>query len=53
MSFLLQLPTELGWILEEFLGQCTQDKAGIGWDGWKDADIYIYEALVFSEQDIE
>ena len=38
-----------GWTLEEFLGHCAKDKARIGWDGWKTADIYIYEALVFHE----
>ena len=48
-TFLPQVATETGWDLEQFLGYCARDKAGIGWDGWKDADIYIYEALVFHE----
>ena len=48
-TFLPQVAKETGWTKEEFLGHCSQDKTGIGWDGWKDADIYIYEALVFSE----
>ena len=26
---------------------CAQDKAGIGWDGWRDAELYVYEAIVF------
>ncbi len=47
-TFLPQVAKETGWTMEEFLGHCAQDKAGIGWDGWKDADIFIYEALVFS-----
>jgi len=51
-TFLPQVATETGWTKEEFLGHCAQDKARIGWDGWKDADIYIYEANVFSEKDI-
>lgn len=46
-TFLPQVAQKTGWSLEEFLGRCARDKAGIGWDGWKDADIYIYEALVF------
>jgi hypothetical protein len=29
------------------VGHCAQDKAGIGWDGWKDAELYVYEAIVF------
>jgi AmmeMemoRadiSam system protein B/AmmeMemoRadiSam system protein A len=49
-TFLPQVATETGWTKEEFLGHCAQDKAGIGWSGWKNADIYIYEALVFSEE---
>ncbi|MBN2572017.1 MAG: AmmeMemoRadiSam system protein B [Ignavibacteriales bacterium] len=52
-TFLPQVATETGWTKEEFLGHCARDKAGIGWTGWKDADIYIYEALVFSEADFE
>jgi len=49
-TFLPQVATQTGWKLEEFLGHCSQDKARIGWDGWKDADIYIYEAFVFGEK---
>lgn len=49
-TFLPQVATETGWSLEEFLGYCARDKAGIGWDGWKDAEIYIYSALVFGEK---
>ncbi len=48
-TFLPQVANETGWSREEFLSHCAQEKAGIGWDGWKDADIYIYEAMVFSE----
>jgi len=48
-TFLPQVATETGWSLEEFLGHCSRDKAGIGWDGWKNAEIYIYTAEVFSE----
>lgn len=48
-TFLPQVATETGWTLEEFLGHCARDKAGIGWDGWKNADIYIYEAIIFEE----
>jgi AmmeMemoRadiSam system protein B/AmmeMemoRadiSam system protein A len=48
-TFLPQVAIETAWTKEEFLGHCSRDKAGIGWNGWKDAEIYIYEALVFSE----
>ncbi len=50
-TFLPKVATETGWTKEEFLGHCAQDKAGIGWDGWKDAELYTYEALVFSEKE--
>lgn len=49
-TFLPQVATETGWNLEEFLGHCSQDKAGLGWYGWKDAEIFTYEAEVFSEE---
>ena len=39
-----------GWSVEEFLGHCARDKAGIGWDGWKEADLFVYEAIIFSEK---
>ena len=48
-TFLPQVATGTGWSKEDFLGHCSRDKAGLGWNGWKDADIYIYEATVFSE----
>lgn len=49
-TFLPQVATQTGWTKEEFLGHCAQDKAHIGWNGWKDAEIYVYEAFVFSEK---
>jgi AmmeMemoRadiSam system protein B/AmmeMemoRadiSam system protein A len=52
-TFLPQVATGTGWNLEEFLGHCAQDKAFIGWDGWKDAEIYTYEAIVFEEKEFK
>jgi hypothetical protein len=49
-TFLPQVAAETGWTREEFLGHCAQDKAGIGWNGWKDAELFVYEALVFGEE---
>lgn len=46
--FLPQVATETGWNKEEFLGHCAHDKAGMDWDGWKTADLYIFTATVFS-----
>ena len=46
-TFLPQVADEVNWTKEEFVGHCAQDKAGIGWDGWKDAELFVYEAIVF------
>ena len=46
-TFLPQVADEVNWTKEELVGHCSQDKAGLGWDGWKDAELYIYEAIVF------
>ena len=46
-TFLPQVADEVNWTKEEFVGHCSQDKAGIGWNGWRDAELYIYEAIVF------
>lgn len=51
-TFLPQVGVETGWSREELLGHCARDKAFIGWDGWKDkdAELYVYEAIVFEEK---
>lgn len=51
-TFLPQVATETGWSIEEFLGHCSRDKAGIGWDGWKDAELYKYQAIVVFENEV-
>lgn len=50
-TFLPQVADEVNWTKEEFLGHCAQDKAGIGWNGWKTAELYTYKALRFSSDD--
>ncbi len=47
-TFLPQVVDKTNWTKEEFLGHLSRDKARIGWDGWKEAEIYVYEAIVFS-----
>lgn len=49
-TFLPQVAQSAGWSTEEFLGHCAKDKAGIGYEGWKEADLFVYEALVFGEE---
>ncbi|MGQ1785673.1 AmmeMemoRadiSam system protein B [Saccharicrinis sp. GN24d3] len=48
-TFLPQVATKTGWNLEEFLGHLARDKAHVGWLGWQDADLYVFEAIVFSD----
>ena len=48
-TFLPQVAEETGWNTEEFLGHCARDKAGIGYNGWKDADLYTYQTEVVKE----
>ena len=50
-TLLPQVAEKTGWSKEEFLGHCARDKAGIGWDGWKDedAELYAYQAIIIKE----
>ena len=50
-TFLPKVADSTDWSVTEFLGHCARDKARIGWNGWKKADIFIYEALVFDERE--
>ena len=52
-TFLPQVANQTKWSKEEFLGHCSEDKAGLGWNGWKTAELYTYEALVFGEGEKE
>jgi AmmeMemoRadiSam system protein A len=52
-TFLPQVALSQNWNREEFLGNCAKYKAGIGWDGWKTAELYRYEAFVFSSADLD
>lgn len=51
-TFLPQVAESTGWSTEEFFGHCARDKAGLDWDGWKNAELYTYEAIVFSESEL-
>ena len=51
-TFLPQVAEETGWDTEDFLGHCARDKAGIGWNGWKDADLYTYQTEAVKESEL-
>lgn len=45
-TLLPQVAVTQNWNVEEFLGNCSRYKAGIGWEGWKTAELYTYEAHI-------
>ena len=49
-TFLPNVATETGWTRDEFLGHCSKDKMGMGWEDWKTANLYVYETIIFSEK---
>ncbi len=51
-TLLPQVAEKFNWTKEEFLGHCARDKAGIGWEGWKEANVYKYSAIVFGEEEL-
>ncbi|HUX97740.1 MAG TPA: AmmeMemoRadiSam system protein B [Bacteroidales bacterium] len=50
-TMLPQVAIEQGWNVEQFLGYTSRDKASIGWDGWKTAELFVYEGVVLEEKD--
>jgi AmmeMemoRadiSam system protein A len=51
-TLLPQVALKQNWNVEDFLGNCAKYKAGIGWDGWKTAELYTYTATVFNSEDL-
>lgn len=49
-TLLPRVAAEQNWTLEELLGNCARYKAGIGWDGWRTAELYTYTATVFHSE---
>ncbi|WP_346862474.1 AmmeMemoRadiSam system protein B [uncultured Draconibacterium sp.] len=48
-TYLPQVAEKTGWNVLEFLGHCSQDKAGLGWEGWRQAELFTYEAVIIKE----
>ncbi len=49
-TYLPQVAKKTGWSVNELLSNCAEKKAGIGKNGWKDAEIFVYQAVVFSNR---
>lgn len=47
-TFLPQVASGTNWSKEEFVAHCSKNKAGLGWDGWRTAELFRYEATIFS-----
>jgi AmmeMemoRadiSam system protein A len=45
-TYLPQVATDMGWSKEEFFRSCCVEKAGIPQEHCKDAELYLYEAIV-------
>jgi AmmeMemoRadiSam system protein B/AmmeMemoRadiSam system protein A len=45
-TFLPQVADKTDWSVEDFLGHCSKNKAGLGWDGWREAELFTYEAII-------
>lgn len=52
-TLLPQVALSQGWNADEFLGNCSKYKAGLGWDGWKTASLFTYEATVFDSDSLD
>lgn len=48
-TFLPQVANKTNWNKEEFIAHCSNDKAGIGWNGWREAELYIYEVFIIKD----
>lgn len=49
-TFLPQVADSTGWNRYELLSHCSSQKAGLGPDGWKEAELFVYEAIVFGRE---
>ena len=44
-----QVASERGWSVRQFLEHTADGKAGIGKDGWKDAEIFVFRARIIED----
>lgn len=47
-TLLPQVAVEYGWSPVEFLECCAKNKLGLSKNSWQEAELYVYEAVVFS-----
>lgn len=49
-TYLPEVAIKAGWGVEELVQRCSADKAKIGKDGWKNAKLYTYEAILIKDR---
>lgn len=47
-TYLPQVAQKTGWDAETFVAHCSEHKAGLGAEGWRNAELFRYEAFIFS-----
>ncbi len=48
-TYLPQVLRENDWDAETAVRKCSHDKAGLGYEGWREAELYVYTSLIISE----
>lgn len=48
-TYLPQVAREMSWTAEEMVRHCSEEKAGLGPEGWRDANLYVYTVEEFGE----
>lgn len=48
-TFLPQVVKKTNWNVSEYLGHCAREKAGLGWEGWKTAELFTYEVVIIKD----
>lgn len=52
-TFLPQVATDMHWNKEQFVGYCAQQKAKIGFYGYKNANLFKYQTIIFDKNSIK
>jgi len=48
-TYLPQVLRENHWDAETAMRKCSHDKAGLGYEGWREAELYVYTSLIIGE----
>lgn len=51
-TYLPQVAVRMGWNALEMVEHCSEYKAGIGKNGWKQAELFVYEVALINEREL-